>query len=97
MRLMKGMQEAQDKMGDMAGLPVETNTYFVMTGNDEILNVPSILEGKSTDTQIIMMTMKSFVANLSTGPFDQSKVTIPDSYREVESPMKMFMGGNTGN
>jgi len=91
-RLLEGLQEAQEKLDDVSGLPVELNTYFVMTGENAELNHLQVIGGGQSDQFSVLFTTQSFISNLSTAPFDESLVGIPETYQEIAFPYAGLVG-----
>ena len=105
----ESLAEATEKLSEIKGTPVETNSYFVVGPIDEKLDLDLVLgESEETDvrsfsgvsheepvvTQATMFSTTTFITNLTTSEFDLAKFDIPPTYTEIGSPLKQYL--NTG-
>jgi hypothetical protein len=71
-----------------------------MTGKDvEELDLMSVLAGEprsgTVESQIVLFSTKEFLANLTDEPFDESKLSIPDDFEEIESPLTVLQSSSS--
>jgi len=105
-RMAESMAEATEKLSEIKGTPLETNSYFVVGPVDEKLDLETVLKGKEeTDVrsfsgvsydepvvaQATMFSTTTFIANLKTDAFDLTIFDIPLTYSEIESPYKQYL------
>jgi hypothetical protein len=96
-RLLEGLQEAQERLDQISGLPVESNVFFVMTEEGEALDHESVIEGLESDSYAVLFSTTAFISNLSSAPFDAADVSVPETYEEIKSPLEgMGAAGGSG-
>ena len=96
--MQKATEEASGKLNPGEGLPVRTTTYYVQVPEGTDFDRDAVLSGESANatdaqSQRVLMTLVTEIGNLSTEPFDESMMTPPSDYSEVESPLKAYTGG----
>jgi len=105
-RMAESLAEATEKLSEIKGTPIETNSYFVVGPADEKLDLEIVLKGEEeTDvrsfsgvsyeepvvTQATMFSTTTFISNLETDSFDLTIFDIPSTYSEIESPFKRYL------
>lgn len=113
-RMAQSLKEVSDELSEIEGMPIETNSYFVTGPVDKDLDLDAVLKGDGeTDVrsfsgtsneepvkvQATMFSTTTIIANLTGNQFDLSRLKIPSTYVEIESPIKQYMEvvGNTEN
>ncbi|MCH8123880.1 MAG: hypothetical protein IH853_12260 [Bacteroidetes bacterium] len=105
-RMAEFLAKASEKLSEIKGTPIETNSYFVTGPIDKELDLDAVLNGEGeTDVrsfsgvshdepvqaQATMFSTTTFIANLSTDSFDLALLEPHSKYDEIESPIKQFL------
>lgn len=105
-RMAESLATAMDKLSEIKGTPIETNSYFVTGPIDGELDLDAVLNGggetdvrsfsgvshdEPVQVQATMFSTTTFIANLTTNRFDLALLDPHATYEEIESPMKQYL------
>jgi hypothetical protein len=104
-RMGEAMDRMAEQYSRIEGTPVETTTYFVTgpadddldldavlhpTGEADVRSFPGTSSTEPVQTQSTMFSTRTFMANLSAEPFDES-ILGDRGYTEIESPIEQYL------